>query len=92
MARGNKDLNCFNEPYGHKRLEMGVYLGHESQIKRKIFHKMASDGWSKDYHNYTIVWAPGIGKIQQKNYLVPTNKHSNTIRISFCSQTGSHSM
>ena len=59
MARGNKDLNCSNDHYGHKRLEMGIYLGYETEVKQKVFHKTAPDSWTNNYHNYTVVWAPG---------------------------------
>ncbi|KAL6968804.1 Glycosyl hydrolases 16, partial [Sarracenia purpurea var. burkii] len=58
MARGNKDLNCFDNNYGHKRLEMGVYIGQETEAERKVFYKMASDSWSKEFHNYTVIWTP----------------------------------
>ncbi|XP_065221879.1 uncharacterized protein LOC135846612 isoform X2 [Planococcus citri] len=58
MVRGNKDLNCFDNHYGHKRLEMGVYISDESEVRRKVFYKMATESWSKAYHNYTVIWTP----------------------------------
>ncbi|XP_065225846.1 uncharacterized protein LOC135849379 [Planococcus citri] len=57
MIRGNNQFECSNNDFGHKRLEMGVYLGPEFDVKSKVFYKMAPESWTKEYHNYTVIWS-----------------------------------
>ncbi|XP_065225853.1 beta-1,3-glucan-binding protein-like [Planococcus citri] len=56
MARGNKQFDCSNSHYGHRRLEMGIILGPKSNLKQKMFYKMAPESWSNDFHTYTVIW------------------------------------
>ncbi|XP_065220734.1 uncharacterized protein LOC135845823 [Planococcus citri] len=58
MSRGNKQYDCTNNHYGHRRLEVGVYLGPQYGVKQKLFYKMTPDGWANDFHNYTVTWTP----------------------------------
>ncbi|XP_065225844.1 uncharacterized protein LOC135849377 isoform X2 [Planococcus citri] len=58
MARGNEKFECSNVNHGYQRVEMGVYIGPDYDVKQKIFYKTVPEGWADKFHNYTTIWLP----------------------------------
>lgn len=61
-VRGNKVLNCDGKELGNKIVEVGVYVGLPSDVRKKTFTKFVNDGWTNAYHNYSLVWTTGNSK------------------------------
>ena len=59
MTRGNSDLKLNGNDIGYKKLETGVLLGVENDVRQHTMIMQTVDGWPNEYHKYSVIWTPG---------------------------------
>ncbi|XP_014241723.1 uncharacterized protein LOC106662269 isoform X1 [Cimex lectularius] len=58
MARGNRNLQFDGQEIGNSHLESGVLMGIGNNIRGRTITRQKSDGWYRNFHNYTVIWSP----------------------------------
>ena len=59
LARGNRDLNRNDVQIGNSLLESGVIMGLGDKVRARTVLKEKSEGWYRQFHNFTVIWEPG---------------------------------
>ena len=62
MSRGSENLTISSENISNRKLESGILMGTSNEnIRGRIISRTKDpDGWRNDFHNFTLVWTPGI--------------------------------
>jgi hypothetical protein len=73
LARGNKHLQCEEVDMGSRILQSGLLLGPPNYVERVFSKNETNDEWSKNFHNYSLVWT--TGKSEMRNIINRTYRY-----------------